>query len=117
MEILANYSRFVEYAGTTIDGIGVLIVIIGAIFATGNFLLHGRGQWRDAYQGYRQDLGRAILLGLEFLVAGDIIRTVAVEPTLQKVFILGIIVLIRTFLSTALELELNGKWPWRMSKD
>ena len=94
MDLLAGYSRFVLYAGTIIDAAGVLIVVGGATLATLNFLRLGRGQWRDAYHPYRQDLGRAILLGLEFLVAGDIIRTVAVEPTLEKVFVLGIVVTI-----------------------
>jgi uncharacterized membrane protein len=62
---------------------------------------------------YRQNLGRAILLGLELLVAGDIIKTVAVAPTLQNMIVLGAIVLIRTFLSFSLELEINGRWPWQ----
>jgi uncharacterized membrane protein len=75
--------------------------------------------WRAA-NGYRQlrlDLGRGILLGLEFLVAADIIRTVAVTPTLEGVLILGLIVLIRTFLSMALEVELEGRWPWQAKKE
>ncbi|MEO7863250.1 MAG: DUF1622 domain-containing protein, partial [Nitrospirales bacterium] len=63
-----------------------------------------------------QGLGRAIVLGLEFLVAGDIIRTVVVAPTLANVVVLGLIVLIRTFLSMALELELEGRWPWTPKK-
>ena len=62
---------------------------------------------------YRQDLGRAILLGLEFLVAGDIIRTVVVAPTFDNVIVLGLIVPIRTFLSMSLQLELDGRWPWQ----
>lgn len=117
MELLTNYGRFVEYAGTIIDGTGVLIVIAGTVIASWNFLRQGKGNWRNAYHDYRQDLGRAILLGLEFLVAGDIVRTVAVEPTMERVLVLGLVVLIRTFLSTSLELELNGKWPWQMGKD
>lgn len=71
--------------------------------------LKGIGEY---YRVYRQDLGRAILLGLEFLIAGDIIRTVAVAPTLQNVLVLGLIVLIRTFLSFSLQLEIEGKLPW-----
>ena len=67
----------------------------------------------DRYRTYRQDLGRAILLGLEFLIAGDIIRTVGVAPTLENVFILALIVVIRTFLSMALQLEVEGRWPWQ----
>ena len=65
------------------------------------------------YTQLRQRVGRAILLGLEVLVGGDIIRTVAEEPTLQSVAVLGGIVLIRTFLSFTLEVELQGRWPWQ----
>ena len=65
------------------------------------------------YRAYRQNIGRAILLGLEFLVAADIIRTVAVSPTFRSAGVLAIIVLIRTFLSMALQLELEGRWPWQ----
>ncbi len=67
---------------------------------------------REDYRRYRQGIGRAILLGLELLVAGDIIRTVAVSPTYQSVGILAAIVAIRTFLSMSLEVELEGRWPW-----
>ena len=66
----------------------------------------------EGYRTYRQNLGRASLLGLEFLIAGDIIRTVVVAPTLQNVLVLGLIVLIRTFLSLSLQLEIEGKLPW-----
>ena len=71
--------------------------------------MHSTGNY---YSLYRQDVGRAILLGLEFLIAGDIIRTVVVAPTLQNVLVLGVIVLIRTFLSLSLQLEIEGKLPW-----
>jgi uncharacterized membrane protein len=71
---------------------------------------HSAGNY---YSLYRQDVGRAILLGLEFLIAGDIIRTVVVAPTIQNVLVLGLIVLIRTFLSLSLQLEIEGKLPWR----
>ena len=67
----------------------------------------------EVYAKYRRLLGRSILLGLEFLVAGDIIRTVAVDPTFASVGVLGIIVIIRTFLSFSLELEITGRWPWQ----
>ncbi len=81
------------------------------LFATGRFVV--RREPNSPYRTYRQDVGRAILLGLEFLVAGDIIRTVVVAPTLENVLVLGLIVLIRTFLSVALQLELEGRWPWQ----
>lgn len=67
----------------------------------------------DAVAGFRSELGRSILLGLEFLVAADIINTVAVEPTLGSLAVLGGIVLIRTFLSFSLEVEIEGRWPWQ----
>jgi uncharacterized membrane protein len=99
--------------GTAIDAIGVIVIFVGAIIATARFLLRRYGQANVSYQSYRQDIGRAILLGLEFLIAGDIIRTVVVSPTLHNVAVLGVIVLIRTFLSTSLQLELEGRWPWQ----
>jgi len=67
---------------------------------------------RGDLPGFRQNLGRSILLGLELLVAGDIVRTVAVAPTLETVLVLALIVLMRTFLSMSLEVELKGRWPW-----
>lgn len=102
----------VEQVGLAIDGGGVLIIVLGILLAA------GRALWRPStalgrYRQFRQDLGRGILLGLEFLVAADIIRTVAVAPTLESVLVLGLIVLIRTFLSFALQLEVDGHLPWQ----
>ena len=101
-----------ELVGTAVDAAGVLIVVVGALLATVRFVQSEVARIDDAYRRYRQALGRAILLGLEFLVAGDIIRTVVVAPTLDNVIVLALIVLIRTFLSMALELELEGHFPW-----
>ncbi len=81
--------------------------------ATVGLVLRGLRNTGNYYSLYRQDVGRAILLGLEFLIAGDIIRTVVVAPTTQNVLVLGLIVLIRTFLSLSLQLEIEGKLPWR----
>ena len=95
---------------------GVSIIVFGAIVASAIFLRRfaaGDG-FMSAYHAYRGNLGRAILLGLEFLVAADIIDTVAVEPTIRNVAVLGLIVLIRTFLSFSLEVEILGRWPWQM---
>jgi hypothetical protein len=71
------------------------------------------GASAELYDDYRANLGRAILLGLEFLVAADIIGTVAVDPTLENLGVLAVIVAIRTFLSFALEVEIQGRWPWQ----
>jgi uncharacterized membrane protein len=98
-----------------VEAAGVAIIVGGASWATVLFVgeLARRARFGAAYADYRRDLGRAILLGLELLVAGDIIRTVAVDPTLNSVVVLGLIVLIRTFLSFSLEVEINGRWPWQ----
>ena len=107
------YRELMDIIGTAIDAAGVLIIVVGAFLATCRFLFRRQDGPANSYRRYRQDLGRAILLGLEFLVAGDIIRTVVVAPTLENVVILGLIVLIRTFLSMALQLEVEGRWPWQ----
>jgi uncharacterized membrane protein len=108
-----SFAEIVEDVGRAIDAAGVAIIAIGVIAAgvgTGVRLLRTEP---DVYQRFRQQLGRSILLGLELLVAADIIRTVAVTPTLQSVGVLAGIVLIRTFLSFTLELEITGRWPWQ----
>ena len=100
--------------GRAVDAAGVLAIVIGAVVASllaaGALLRGGRGA---VYETYRERLGRSILLGLELLVAADIIRTVAVVPTFESVGVLALIVLIRTFLSFTLELEMTGRWPWQ----
>jgi uncharacterized membrane protein len=111
------FRHIMEVVGTSVDGVGVFIVAAGIVAATVRLVSRLRDRAArctgDYYSLYRQDVGRAILLGLEFLIAGDIIRTVVVAPTLQNVFVLGMIVLIRTFLSLSLQLEIEGKLPWR----
>ena len=97
---------------------GIGIIVLGILGATALVLwqvLRGRSG-AQAFGLYRSNLGRAILLGLEFLVAADIINTVAIEPTLQSLAVLGGIVLIRTFLSFSLEVEIEGRWPWNRHK-
>lgn len=114
---MAFYRELMGSIGMAVDAIGVLVIVVGAIIATGRFLVGRHGGAGQPYRLFRQDLGRAILLGLEFLIAGDIIRTVVVAPTLENVLILGLIVLIRTFLSMALQLEVEGRWPWQHAEE
>ena len=103
-----------HWIATGIEVSGVAIIVVGAAIATVMFLRGGpEVGWAKAYRRYRADLGRGILLGLELLVAADIIGTVAVTPTLQSLAVLGLIVLIRTFLSFSLEVEIEGRWPWQ----
>ncbi|MER6815453.1 DUF1622 domain-containing protein [Spirillospora sp. NPDC000708] len=113
-----NSDEIIENVGQAVDLAGVALIVCGAVAATAAFayrLGRRRGPFPGLYRLYRQDLGRAILLGLEVLVAGDIIRTVAVSPTLGSVAVLAAIVGVRTFLSFSLEVELEGRWPWQQA--
>jgi uncharacterized membrane protein len=103
----------IEDIGTAIDVIGVAVIAGGALLAVVVTVGRMRQENGEADEFFRRRLGRAILLGLEFLVAADIIRTVAVTPTAESIAVLGGIVLIRTFLSFSLQLEVTGAWPWQ----
>ncbi|MDX1990769.1 MAG: DUF1622 domain-containing protein [bacterium] len=107
--------EIIEWVGQAVDVAGVSVIVLGILIASGLFLWRtlNRGKWPQTFSAYREGLGRALLLGLEILVAADIIRTVAVTPTIESVLILAVIVIIRTFLSWSLELELTGRWPWQ----
>ena len=108
-----EFNELVETVGKAIDLSGVGVIVVAAVVATARYVaeLGRRGDGLRAYRRYRQRIGRGILLGLEFLVAADIIRTIAVEPSFRGVGVLAIIVVIRTFLSFTLEVELEGRWP------
>jgi len=108
-----NFFEVIETVGKTIDAVGVATIAIGALIAAAVAVARLNRKTGDVYRVFRQQLGRSILLGLEFLVAADIIRTVAVTPDARSVAVLGGIVLIRTFLSFSLELEVTGYWPWQ----
>ncbi len=110
---MEHFSEIIEIVGSVMDGLGVLVLIAGALYATIAFLLRRRVGGDDPYHSYRLNMGKAILLGLEILVAADIIRTVAVSPTITNVLTLGLVVVIRTFLSISLQVELEGRWPWQ----
>ena len=110
---MATFRQIVEVVGLGIDAVGVAAIVIGLVVAVARWAAPGRWGAERSFRALRQDIGRGILLGLEFLVAADIIRTVAVSPTLDNVLVLGLIILIRTFLSIALEVELEGRWPWQ----
>ncbi|MGS2806339.1 DUF1622 domain-containing protein [Nocardia sp. MW-W600-9] len=114
-----EFTEIIETAGQALDGAGVAAIVIGGLVGTVKFLhaLAGHADFEVAYRVYRRGLGRAILLGLEFLVAADIIRTVAIAPTFTSVGVLALIVLVRTFLSYSLELELTGRWPWQQKPE
>lgn len=103
----------IDVVAKTIDVAGVVVTVSGIVAASVIAGDRARRRLPDTYRRYRQQLGRSILLGLELLVAADIIRTVAVSPTVTSVVLLAGIVVIRTFLSFSLELEITGRWPWQ----
>jgi uncharacterized membrane protein len=114
-----TYTSGMENVGRGVDAAGVLVVVAGALIAAFIFAraLYLHETRLDPYREFRHSLGRAILLGLEFLVAGDIIRSVAASPTFRDLGVLAIIVGVRTWLSFTLELELTGRWPWQKSNE
>lgn len=100
---------------TVLEGLGVIVVLVGVLISLGLAARNLARRDRDVLDALRRHLGRSILLGLEFLIAGDIVRTVAVEPTLENVGVLALIVLVRTALSFVLEVEITGRWPWQQA--
>lgn len=114
VHIPAWFLLAVSLVARSLEALGVLTIAVAAATSTFLFLKQlAREGWSvPTYQSYRSQLGRGILVGLEFLVGADIINTVAIAPTLQSATVLGVIVLIRTFLSFSLEVEINGRWPW-----
>jgi uncharacterized membrane protein len=104
-----------EWIAAGLESAGLAVLVLGALAATAMFLRRGVAErsWGGAYGRYRADLGRAILLGLELLVAADIAGTVAAPLDLRSIAALGVVVLIRTFLSFSLEVEINGRLPWQ----
>jgi uncharacterized membrane protein len=110
-----TYAEVMDHVAQAFEGLGVFVLAAGTVwsFLLGGLAWHRSGQARQAYALLRQALGGTLLLGLEILVAADLVRTIAVAPTLNNVLTLGLIVLIRTFLSFSIEIEINGTLPWR----
>jgi uncharacterized membrane protein len=106
-------ARGVELAGMVVMLAGGLAALVAFLVRLARRRGRAGGCFEPTYRDLRADLGRAILLGLEFLVAADIIGTVAVAPTFANLGVLALIVAIRTFLSFSLELEISGRWPWQ----
>jgi uncharacterized membrane protein len=114
----ATITRWVEHAATGVELLAVVIIVAVILTATALYLFQVLAQRADAitYKNYRQQVARALLLGLEILVAVDVIRTVALKPTLQNVLVLGLLVMIRTFLGWSLVVEIEERWPWQSSR-
>jgi uncharacterized membrane protein len=112
-----EFDQAMHAAVRVFEVLGVSIFVIGAAWAFGRAGLVLRRHQGGAFEMVRHDLGQAILLGLEILIVADIIQTITIEPTIESAVTLGIIVLVRTFLSFSLEIELEGVLPWRKSTD
>ena len=110
-----DFKQVADVVSASFELVGVAVLVIGAVLAFGMYLkaLARRSDAAVAYRDLRRDLGKAILVGLELLVAADIIRSVALDPTFATIGVLGLIVVVRTFLSWSLELEVNRRWPWQ----
>ena len=113
-----TYEEFMSDVVRVVEAAGAAIMILGAV---GAFVM-SMFRWRTpgpggTYQTLRRRVGRVVLLGLEVLIIGDIVRTVTVEPTLESVAVLAAVVLIRIVLSFSIEVEIDGVWPWRRERD
>lgn len=113
-----DFGKIISVAGYGIEAVGVLVIIIGSVISSFRLItLFRNSSHGAAFREYRRELGRSIILGLEFLIAGDIIRTVVMADSLTNIAILGLIILIRSFLSLTLHLEVEGRWPWQASEE
>jgi uncharacterized membrane protein len=121
-EVVGIIRTVIEWAALAIEILGASVIVAGVIrvaITRGTVRYLCQLDKPGAYESYKHQMGRSLLLGLEFLVAGDVVRTVALEPTLNNVTVLGLLVLIRTFLSWSLAVEIERRWPWqaRAEKD
>ena len=115
-EVVGIIRSVIEWAALSIEVLGALVIVAGVMRVA---IIRGTVRYLfqldkpGAYESYKHQMGRSLLLGLEFLVAGDVVRTVALEPTLNNVAVLGLLVLIRTFLAWSLVVEMERRWPWQ----
>ncbi len=108
------FFEFISTTGYILESVGVIIIVVGAVRATARAAHQlSEREKKDLYREFRLEIGRAMMLGLEFLVAGDIIRTVVVAHSILDVASLGLVVLIRTVLVFTIHLEVEGRWPWQ----
>lgn len=113
---MTDLDFYIGYVARGIEILGILILSLGTLIALVRFLLTNQKTGIPSYKNVRHELGKTILLGLEVLIAGDIISSVVADQTMEKVLILGLIILIRTFLSLSIEVEIEGRFPWQNSR-
>lgn len=113
-----DFQTFAQNSGLVLDFFGIIVILLGAFLATcGVIVKYVKGSGLSTlYNFYRWNLARSILVGLEFLVAGDIIRSVGGQLSLDAVIVLAIIVLVRAFLGVEFQMEIEGRWPWKVAE-
>jgi len=108
--------QVVELIAEGLEFLGVAVIGIAFLYGTIRGLLHFRQHKPDAYQALKVFIGKALQLGLEFLVAADIIRTITIGPTREGIVSLGLLIVVRTFLSWSITVEIEGCWPWQIAR-
>jgi len=116
MESSGIIVKIIETVSVGIEFIGVAVIVLAFVYAVVRSIAHWGQKKSDAYDRLRVFIGKALQLGLEFLVAADIIRTVLIEPTLQPLLALGLLIVIRTVLSWSITVDIEGCWPWQVAK-
>ena len=112
----ATLAEWIEIASLAIEALAVAIIVGSVFYSSIRFFYYLVTKKRlpdENYTHYKQSLGKSLLLGLEILVAADVVRTVALEPTVENIAALGLLVIVRTFLSWSLVVEMQGRWPWQ----
>lgn len=109
--------EWIELAALCIECLAVMVIVGGFVWSMGRYPYHRAKRTENAYRTFKEMIGKSLMLGLEFLIAADIIRTVTLRSTMQNVVVLGGLVLIRTFLSWSLVVEMEGRWPWQSADD
>ncbi len=110
---MEHIKYYINFIADIVEAIGVGTIFIGILFSFSSFLVSKKDDIKHSYVKLRQTLGKSILLGLEILIAADIMATVVTDPTIKSVSVLAVIVVIRTVMSLSLEVELQGKFPWQ----
>jgi uncharacterized membrane protein len=115
MEATESIHAWIDTITIVMEFFAILVIVAGIVIGAVRFAgaMVRRDETHPAYEAFKAFMGRTLALGLEILVAADVVRTVALEPTMENVIVLGILVLIRTFLSWSLVVEIEGRWPWQ----
>ena len=110
------FHAVIDVGASAVEAMGVLLILCAFLWASVSFVLHAREQVLHRYERYKLALGRALSLGLEFLVAADVIKTVTTAPSFTNIGVLAAVIVTRTFLSWSLAVEMEGRWPWQPAR-